>query len=706
MIKSWLKKPKNIVYYVRSNQTLENIIASILLCLVFFISSIYEIKMPSYEIVEGQVSDIDVIAPFSFEVFKDNSQLQLEKKSLINSLNPVYSKSQEINFEVINNLNSIFTKLFRLVEAGERERLKKEISNLGYEVNYTELNYVFSTNRMQGVWEYMMVKSDSLLKLGIVEIPIDETILIERDGRAETVYSGTFNSVAKGSRQAAMQFKDDDVQGLLEYIFFVSLSPNVVINQYRTDELVKGKNEKITSVLDVVQKNEIIIRKNTKVTHLDYMKYTSMLNSEEYLSWQVNKRTILLKLIGYGLLAFLILTIFRYTLSRLVNNLGNKAYLLLLILFIVEVSLYLAFDLLTNISPYIFPILFFVLLPALVLSTKIGFIYSLFLLFINLLTFKMTGSVQLFHVFVAMSGLVLIDRFSIKKTFGTMTWTLIGSGFVIVMMLGLTSGIPFLQILNNFIYTVIGFSISLAGIISLSSWIESKLDIISNNQLLSLLDFNHPLLKKLATEAPGTYHHSLVVSNLAERAAEEIGADYLLARVGSFYHDIGKLKNPKLFTENNEDSDMLHDALSFTESAEIIKDHVSYGMQLAKQSGLPKEIIEIIRDHHGTQAIRYFLKKAQESNQETPQNIFYYNGPKPVSKISVIIMIADIVESKTKVFNEFNPEIVEKTIDELIANKQFAETQLSFRELKQIKEVMNVVLGSIYRKRKDYKLED
>jgi membrane-associated HD superfamily phosphohydrolase len=129
-------------------------------------------------------------------------------------------------------------------------------------------------------------------------------------------------------------------------------------------------------------------------------------------------------------------------------------------------------------------------------------------------------------------------------------------------------------------------------------------------------------------------------------------------------------------------------------------------MQLAKQSGLPKEIIEIIRDHHGTQAIRYFLKKAQESNQETPQNIFYYNGPKPVSKISVIIMIADIVESKTKVFNEFNPEIVEKTIDELIANKQFAETQLSFRELKQIKEVMNVVLGSIYRKRKDYKLED
>ncbi|MDP8231274.1 MAG: hypothetical protein P9L91_01250, partial [Candidatus Zophobacter franzmannii] len=388
MIKSWLKKPKNIVYYVRSNQTLENIIASILLCLVFFISSIYEIKMPSYEIVEGQVSDIDVIAPFSFEVFKDNSQLQLEKKSLINSLNPVYSKSQEINFEVINNLNSIFTKLFRLVEAGERERLKKDISNLGYEVNYTELNYVFSTNRMQGVWDYMMVKSDSLLKLGIVEIPIDETILIERDGRAETVYSGTFNSVAKASRQAAMQFKDDDVQGLLEYLFFVSLSPNVVINQNRTDELVKGKNEKITSVLDVVQKNETIIRKNTKVTHLDFMKYTSMLNSEEYLSWQVNKRTILLKLIGYGLLAFLILTIFRYTLSRLVNNLGNKAYLLLLILFIAEVSLYLAFDLLTNISPYIFPILFFVLLPSLVLSTKIGFIYSLFLLFINLLTFK------------------------------------------------------------------------------------------------------------------------------------------------------------------------------------------------------------------------------------------------------------------------------------------------------------------------------
>jgi putative nucleotidyltransferase with HDIG domain len=662
--------------------------------------------IPNHDIREGQVSENDIIAPFSFEIIKDDTQLQLEKENLINSIHPVYSLSDEIGYNSINRINEMFTSLYGCIENGNRDSLRNLVIDLGYEITYTEVNHLYNKRRLQTVWDYVMVATDSLQKQGIIENPVDETILFERNGRAETIYTSKFLTVGKAARTIAAKYPDDDIQGFIEYILYINLSPNVVVDQTSTNELVKGKNENISSVLDVVQKNEILIRKNTRISHLDYLKYKSMMNSDEFSHWKQDKRMLFIRVVGFGLLSFLVFSIFRYTLFRLAGVIGNKAYLFYLSLFLAECILYLIFKLFTNVSPYIFPILFFILLPAIVISTKSGLIFGLFLLILNLLTFGISGSVQLYHIFIGMCSIVLIDRSGVKQSYGTLAWTLLVAGFIVILLLGFIHEQSFLQIVNNFIYALIGIAISVTGLISLAGWTESKLDIVSNNQLVSLLDFNHPLLKRLATEAPGTYHHSLVVSNLAERAAEEIGADYLLARVGSYYHDIGKLKTPELFTENNEDSDTLHDAMKCEESAEIIKEHVNYGVLLAKQYNLPNSVVDIIREHHGTQAIKYFLKKAKENKLETPQHSFYYNGPKPLSKISAIIMIADIVESKTKVFNEFKPEIIEKTLDDLIANKQLLDCELSFRELKQVKEVMNIVLGSIYRKRKDYKIEE
>ena len=214
------------------------------------------------------------------------------------------------------------------------------------------------------------------------------------------------------------------------------------------------------------------------------------------------------------------------------------------------------------------------------------------------------------------------------------------------------------------------------------------------------------MLKKLATEAVGTYHHSLIVGNLTERAAEAIGANPLLARVGSYYHDIGKVINTDIFTENNEDSSDIHATLAPEESAKLIRNHVAEGIALAKKYRIPQPVIDIVMQHHGDSTIRYFWEKAEKENPESSRKLFQYPGPLPQSKEAALVMIADIVESTTKAKNIESEEDIAKIIDNaisrLIKEEQLREAPITLKDLSIVKESFIPVLESIYRKRLDY----
>jgi putative nucleotidyltransferase with HDIG domain len=197
-----------------------------------------------------------------------------------------------------------------------------------------------------------------------------------------------------------------------------------------------------------------------------------------------------------------------------------------------------------------------------------------------------------------------------------------------------------------------------------------------------------------------------VVGNLAERAAEAIGADARLTRVGSYYHDIGKLVNTEIFTENNEDSSSIHDKLDPQESAGMVRNHVKEGVDLAEKYDIPKEVIDIIREHHGTSRIRYFLDVAQRQGLDPDLDDFTYDGPKPRSKESALVMLADIVESTTKAKDLKSKDELEKIIDDtiqrLIRDGQFGEAPITISDLQKAKMAMLPILESIYRKRLDY----
>jgi len=235
---------------------------------------------------------------------------------------------------------------------------------------------------------------------------------------------------------------------------------------------------------------------------------------------------------------------------------------------------------------------------------------------------------------------------------------------------------------------------------------EKIFTLVSDVSLLELSDTNSKILKELSNKAPGTFHHSLNVANLAEACADKIGANILLSRVGALHHDIGKIKDSSFFIENQVSEFNPHNKLSPIESVNIIKGHVEYGVKLAKKYRLPERIIDFIKTHHGTNLISFFYHSAQNESNTINKSDFCYDGPKPFSKETAIVMMCDSVEAATKsLTNPDNTKIddfVEKIIDKQIEADQFVDCELTFKNISVIKSILKEKLKNIYHIRIEY----
>ena len=245
--------------------------------------------------------------------------------------------------------------------------------------------------------------------------------------------------------------------------------------------------------------------------------------------------------------------------------------------------------------------------------------------------------------------------------------------------------------------------------------LESLFKRTTDITLLELTDFNHPLLRRMQMEAPGTYHHSLVVAQLAENACNAIGAHPLLARVCAIFHDIGKTNNPSYFTENQRDRGNPHDDKDPVTSARLIKAHVSEGVELAQKHRLPRAVIDVIRQHHGTTLVRYFYNRAVALSRapfpggdiaRVPEEPFRYDGPRPQTKESAVISLADVVEAATRSLRSATAEQLTPLIDRLvidrIAEGQLDEAPLTFEDIAKIKNSFTFTLLNMLHSRTSY----
>lgn len=288
------------------------------------------------------------------------------------------------------------------------------------------------------------------------------------------------------------------------------------------------------------------------------------------------------------------------------------------------------------------------------------------------------------------------------------------SGLVIGVTGGLTSvfiGLVF----SSEIKTVLLSALwpVLAGVISavlcvgtLPVW-EAVFDVLTPTKLLEITNPNQPLLRRLAIEAPGTHHHSIVVANLAESGAQAIGADIMLTRAGAYYHDVGKLAAPEAYTENQDEKlKSFHSMLLPAESAAIIRMHPTEGYELAQKYKLPKEICNIILEHHGTALVGYFYAKALEMFDDVNRADFMYPGPKPRSKEAAIIMLADSAEAAVRSLPDKSPECVREKINQIlndrISDGQFDECDISMLELRKLAAEFTQALSGVHHSRIEY----
>ncbi len=249
---------------------------------------------------------------------------------------------------------------------------------------------------------------------------------------------------------------------------------------------------------------------------------------------------------------------------------------------------------------------------------------------------------------------------------------------------------------------------SVSGMLAAGAFVTlgSLFGITTRVQLMELAQLNQPLLRRLQDEAPGTFHHSVILGNLAERAADLIGADSLLVRVGCYFHDVGKLKQPGYYIENQLAGSNPHDKLDFRRSAQIVLRHVADGLELAREHGLPPQVRDFITQHHGTGQAAYFYRKATEAGEKVDPSLFTYPGPKPQSREVAIVMLADSVEATIRAGGDRSPERIDTMVDEVIAERlaegQLDESDLTLREIKIAAESFKSTLRGVYHPRLEY----
>ena len=625
-------------------------------------------------------------APFDFSIIKSESELEIEKKAIIDAQSKYYRADLSVVNEVKNSYVIQFNNFFKI-----------PVSNNDY-------------NQLFDYGKYLI---DELYKYGILPVSFG--------------HRGN-NSVflIKGNNESTLNFNDfirlEDLKNKLnEYIvkspfqeylniyyelLFEVVQPNISLDEKFTKNIIDQAIKKISVFRGLVQQNMKIISKGEMVEGEKHLSLLSLKN--EYSSRLWNQYSYYWIIFGYSilvLLTFLSLMLFinNYRPEIFDNNLEMTFIFLNVVIIIALTTIIVNFDvkLLYAVPICILPLILKTFFdPRLGLFTHVITILNLGFIVPN--SFEFVFLQIMAGIVTTLSITQLQNRANLFITVGriVMIYLLCYISFTIIHEGGI----------SNVNFVVIGLFL-LNGLLTLFAQpliylYERIFKLVSDVSLLELSDTNSKLLKDLSNKAPGSFHHSLQVANLAETAAAKIGANTLLARVGALYHDIGKINTPAYFSENQTGGVSPHEGLSPEQSAKIIINHVKEGIEIAKKHKLPDRIIDFIRTHHGNSWVYYFYKKAQETDQKINDKDFQYPGPKPFSKETAILMMSDSVEAASKSLREPTVDKIEQfvnsIIDKQIDEKQFNDCNITLLEIETVKKVLSKKLINIYHLRVEY----
>ncbi|MGM0369688.1 MAG: HD family phosphohydrolase [Bacillota bacterium] len=663
-----------------------------LVVVLILLAGIVTIDLLPNKLQVGQVSEKDIKAPKTV-TYIDQDQKAKQEAKLAAEIDKQYQKDEVILERIIaknNNFFSIVTKIKKEdLKMKEKIAKTKERSNL--DLTDKEIKYLLDSD-LQVINNIKETSKQLLTKYLDKGVKSDQIDTIKLD-LAEEVQELELPELSKSIITSL-------AQQLME--------PNLLYDQQKTEKKKNLAKESIDleQVTKTIHKGEIIIRHGRVVTAEDIEK----LEAVGLLSPKNNYLNIVGYIIIILILALLtVMYILQYQ-PQMVEDNGIIALLGLLpiiILLMANIAKYLPLD-----NPgFLVPVAACSIMIAVLLDTDLAVLFTVVLSFmVGLIT---NGGIAGIAVIIVsgLTGIYSVSELS-QRTDLVRAGFIVGgvSSLAIFGFMLIDSSFDWIQILKIVPLGMLNGVIVAIVTNGFLPYVENIFGITSPVKLLELSNPNHPLLKKLLLEAPGTYHHSVIVGNLAEAAADTIGADSLLARVGAYYHDIGKTKRAYFFTENQIGSENPHDNLSPNLSTLIITSHVKDGVELAQEYKLPSDVIDIIRQHHGTSLVSFFYQEAvhDDKYKRVDEDEFRYDGPKPKSKEAALIMLADMVEAaiRSNPTAQSNPGKLEKLVRDLIKQKldtgQLDRSDLTLNNLDNIAESFVDILKGIFHNRIEY----
>lgn len=628
----------------------------------------------------------NLYAPFSFTIKKDAVSLASEKEQIVNNAVPYFNMDMAVVTTVTKEFYRLLDEayqnsLFRVPKLSIQSKgaaiidqiYKHGIVNELYSYDPDKLVYLKSSNEIDEVTFHQIVSFDNI------------------------------ESIVKAATSLETISPSID---LLEKTLKIVIKPNVSLNTKLTQAAIDDEVNAMNPNKGIIEKSGRIIAKGELVDTDAYQILDSL--KAEYQSQVWTKSNYLWLLVGYGLLVMLVLLMLLLFLKKYRPEIYKNNTKVTFIFFNVLLMVLLTTIVVKMDAKYVYvvPLCILPLILKAFFDPRLG-------LFVHVLTVLLLGFIvpnsfeYLFLQIIA--GIVTI--LTVSELYKRANLFISVAQITFIYIIGYFAFVLIQEgNIYEFEWVIFGYFV-LCGLATLFAhpliyFYEKLFGLVSDVSLLELSDTNSKLLKELSNKAPGTFHHSLNVANLAEAAAQEIGANSMLVRVGALYHDIGKMASPTFFIENQLSGINAHDELDPKESASIIINHVIDGIEIARKYNLPDRIIDFIRTHHGTSMVYYFYKKELETQGQANKEDFKYPGPIPFSKETAILMMADSVEAASKSLKEPTSTkidvFVEKIIDAQMEQGQFLNADVTFKDIELIKKVLKKKLNNMFHLRVEY----
>ena len=682
---------------IKKRNNIRRIFLFVSVFVLSYLLLITAIKPQQYSLEAGDIPRSDIKAPR--DTIDERATKEAEDKAL-EKVDKQYTQKAEVKKQAEDNVILLFEKLNTIIN----NQSAQTATTTSVESNVSELKkiegIVLSEDEYKELLNIPKEQLSSLQKdiLNIIDKTYEKNIN-EKDAESLNIARDSAVSLVEKLNLA------DKLKYVLEELVKGQINPNCFYDEEKTQELIDETRKSVAKV--VIKQNQIIVKEGVPVTQnqLDILSDLGMLDDGKNTSIYLYVYIVLAMFVG--IIMFLQYNYIDRNYSEIFKN--TKKITLISVINLMTLVFARTIGL---VSPFLIPFACAPILLTLLINYKISIVISILNVIVISIATGFDAQVMMLGVISSILGATLLKKMQQRNELLYSTIYLSIVGVIITVSTGILISSNLREVLIKSGITFIGGVLSGIFALGILPFLEGTFNEVTTLKLLELSNPNHPLLKKLLMEAPGTYHHSMLVANLAEMASEEVGANSVIVRIGSYYHDVGKTERPYFFGENQMGGENPHNHMTPNLSAKIIISHVKDGIELARKHNLPKVIQDIIGEHHGTTLVKYFyytMKNNSENPEAVKEEDYRYPGPIPNSKEAGIIMLADSVEAAVRSIKEPSEDKIKEMINNIISDKlscgQLNDCNLTIKDIEKIKKCFLTALNGIYHHRIEYPKE-